>query len=419
MLIGFKVKTELPIIMLVLRPFEWFKQISDIVHGEQRTAQDSHDFNNGTTNLHVMFNDANETVCDDGNMYLNTDCILGFTPKGLDAEMLLDPLEEQLNLPPVFIKECNVFCIMVEIVCVICEGASKLWRIVDNASDSCWIIRFVSLTSEANSLVTEDVIFSFLKVNSTLNFISRMKLLSDDEECSRAIDFVKPCKVKVPSIKHIACKRLVCEPVHGVDIMYLSVGDSIEHRNLRNDINLRVDSYSRFGRSELRPSENGKAEINRCGVNRIESSMQFKIPGKAFRLSNSHHVKSKLFKDSIISDGVRFGKNLSVDKTFPKAEEERFVSMGDCNIRKLPEASASKQLSEHKNQQMVPMGKRPTSCTIVVLDRQAFEVPLRKELGYLRKNIVTRMHICSNFDLDAKVRISKVRQGFLNLYNCA
>ena len=107
MLIGFKVKTELPIIMLVLRPFEWFKQISDIVHGEQRTAQDSHDFNNGTTNLHVMFNGANETVCDDDNMYLNTDCILGFTPKGLDAEMLLDPLEEQLNLPPVFIKECN------------------------------------------------------------------------------------------------------------------------------------------------------------------------------------------------------------------------------------------------------------------------------------------------------------------------
>ena len=150
-----------------------------------------------------------------------------------------------------------------------------------------------------------------------------MKLLTNNEECFRAIDFIESCKVKVSSIKHIACKWFVCKPVHKIDIMYLSVGDSVEYGNLRDDINLRVDSYSRLCSSELRPSENGQAEINRCGVNRIESSMQL------------------------------------------------------------------------------------------------FKVPLRKELGYLRKNIVTRMHIYSNFDLDANVRISKVRQGFLNLCNCA
>ena len=419
MLIELKVKTELPIVVLLFRSFEWFKQVSDIIHGEQRTAQNSHDFHDGTTDLHVMFDDTNEAICDDGNMYLNTDSILAFTPKGLDAEMLLDPLEEQLNLPPIFIKERNILGFKIEIVGVVSEGAPKLWRVVNNASDSCWIIRFVPLASEAYGLVTEDVIFSFLKVNSALNLISRMKFLSNNKECSRAIDFIEPCKVKVPSIKHIACKRLICEPVHGVDIMYLSVGDSVEYRNLCDDVNLCVDSYSRFARSELSPSENGQAEINRRRVNRIESSVQFKLPGKAFRLGNSHHVKSKLFKDPIISDAVRFGKNLPVDKAFPKAEEKRFVSMCDCNICKFPETSTSKQLPEHKNQQMVPMGKRPASCAVVVLDRQAFEESLREELGYLRKNKVTRMHICSNFDLDAKVRISKVRQGFLNLCICA
>ena len=97
MLIELKVKTELHIIMLVLRSFEWLKQVSDIIHGEQRTAQNSHDFNNGTTNLHVMFDDTNEAICDDGNMYLNTNGILGLSPKGLDAKMLLDPLEELMR----------------------------------------------------------------------------------------------------------------------------------------------------------------------------------------------------------------------------------------------------------------------------------------------------------------------------------
>ena len=419
MLIELKVKTELPVVLLLFRSFEWFKQVSDIIQSQQRAAKDSHDFHDGTTDLHVMFDDTNEAICDDGNMYLNTDCILGFSPKSLDAEMLFDPFEKQFDLPPVFIKESNVFSFKIEVVCIVSEGSSKLWRVVNNAPDRCRIIRLIPLASEANCLVTEDIVFSFLKVNSALNLISRMKLLTKNEECFRAIDFIESCKVKVPSIKHIACKWFVCKPVHKIDIMYLSVGDSVEYGNLRDDINLRVDSYSRLCSSELRPSENGQAEINRCGVNRIESSMQFKLSGKAFGLSNSHHVKSKLFKDSIISDAVRFGKNLSIDRTFPKTKKERFVSMSNCNICKFPKASASKKLAEHKNQQMVPMGKRLTSCAVVVLDRQAFKVPLRKELGYLRKNIVTRMHTYSNFDLDANVRISKVRQGFLNLCNCA
>ena len=119
MLIEFKVKTELPIVLLLLHSFEWFKQISDIIHGEQRTTQDSHDFHDRTTDFHVMFDDANEAICDDGNMYLNTDSILRLSPKGLDAEMLLDPLEEQFNLPPVFIKECNVFSFKIEVVSLV------------------------------------------------------------------------------------------------------------------------------------------------------------------------------------------------------------------------------------------------------------------------------------------------------------
>ena len=99
MLIELKVKTELPVVLLFFRSFEWFKQISDIIHGEQRTAQNSHDFHDGTTNLHIMFDDANETICDDGNMYLNTDSIFGFSPKGLDTEMLFDPGQSLWSQP--------------------------------------------------------------------------------------------------------------------------------------------------------------------------------------------------------------------------------------------------------------------------------------------------------------------------------
>lgn len=67
--------------MYLLRSLEWFKQVSDIVRGKQRTAQNSHDFHDGTANLRVMFDDTNEAVCNNDNMYLEADCIHGFTPQ--------------------------------------------------------------------------------------------------------------------------------------------------------------------------------------------------------------------------------------------------------------------------------------------------------------------------------------------------
>ena len=39
-----------------------------------------------------------------------------------------------------------------------------------------------------------------------------------------------------------------------------------------------------------------------------------------------HHVKRKLFKDSIVSDGVRLRKDLPVDITFSKAEKNDFLA---------------------------------------------------------------------------------------------
>ncbi len=42
-----------------------------------------------------------------------------------------------------------------------------------------------------------------------------------------------------------------------------------------------------------------------------------------------------------------------------------------------------------------------------------------QETGYLSENVLPEMHIYTKFDLDAKVRISKVRQGFRNLLCCA
>ena len=419
MLIKFEVQVELPIIRLDDLLLERLEQVIDAVHGERRLAKDTHDFEYGPANLEVVLDDGNEAVGDDSHMYLYADCILGFSPETFDLEVLLDPFEKQLHLPPVFIEQGDVLGTEVEVVRIVDEASMKLWRIIDNSSDKTGIFLLILLFGEANGLVFEHIICSIENALTIDNLIYRLALLPDDKECSEYVDSIKSGEVKVASVKHVARQWLVCKPVHRVDVVHLGIGDSVENRNLRDDINLSMDSDARLCASELCPSEYRHTEINSRRVDGIESSMQLELLRDAPILGNRHHVESKLLKDAMVSEHVGLRKHLSVDRLVAKAEVFGLLTMCDCNICEFPEASAAHELAEHQNQQMVPMRHRPAFGPVVVLGEYSPELPLREELYYLCKNEYPRMHICSDFESDAKISISKPGQGIAGLKRCA
>ena len=403
MLIIFEVQIELPIIRLE-GLIERLEQVMDVIHGERRLTKDTHDFEDRPANLEVVLDNGNE---------------FRFSPETLDLEVLLDPFEEELHLPPIFIEQGNVLCAEVEVVRVVDEASMKPWRIIDNSSDNTGILLLILLLGEANGLVFEHVVCSIENTLAIDNLVSWFALLSDDKECPEYMDSVESGEVKVSSVKHIARQRLICEPVHRVDIVYLGVGDSIEHRNLRNDVNLSMDSDARLRASKLCPSEYGHAEVNGRGVNGIEPAVQFKLLSDASSLGHSHHVKSELLKDAMLSESIGLRQHLSVDRLVAKSEVFRLLGMGGCDICEFPKASAAHKLTEHQNQQMVPMRHRPALGPVVVLGEYSPELPLREKLYYLCKNECPYMHICSDFESDAKVSISKPGQGIGGLKRCA
>ena len=410
MLITFEVKIELPIIRLDSF-LERLEQVMDVVHGKRRLAKDTHDFEHRPANLKVVLNNGNEAVGNDGHVYLYSDCVFRFSPKALDLEVLLDPFEKQLHLPPVFIEQGNILRAEVEVVRVVDEASVKLRRIIDNSSDSTRILLLILLLGEADCLVFEYVVSSVKNALTIDNLICRLALLPDDEESPEYVDSVESCKVKVSSVKHITRQGFICEPVHRVDIMHFGSGDSVEHRNLRNDVNLGMDSDARLRASELCPSEHRHTEVNSCGVDGIESSMQLELFRDASGLGNRHHVESKFLKDTMVSESIGLRQHLPVDGLMSKSKVFRLPSMGDCNIREFPEASTTHQLTEHQNQQMVPVGHGPAFGSVARLGYDAIELPLWEKLSYLCKNVPSYMHICSDFESDTKVSISKPGQG--------
>lgn len=411
MLIKFEVKTELSVIRIFRLLLERLEQVKDAVRGECRLAKDAHDFDDRPANLEVVFDDSNEAVGDDGNVYLDTHCVLGLSPESFDLKMLLYPFEKQLHLPPILVKQGDVLGTKEEVVRVIDEAAVQFRSIIDDSPDSTRVLLLILLLGKADALVFEHVVRAIKDAFAIDNLICRLALLSDNVEGSKHMNLIETGEVKVASVKYIASKSLICEPVHRVDIMDFGVGNPIEYWNLRGDVNLCVDFNARLCASEFCPSEHRHTEINGRRVDGIEPTMQFKLLCDTLVLGNGYHMESKLLKNTVVSEKIGFLKHLSVDMFISKAEMLRLLTMGGCNICKLPESFVAHQQAEHQNQHMAPMRKRPSFGSVVVLGEDSPEIPLREKLGYLCKNVLSNMHICSDFESCAKVRISKPGQG--------
>ena len=122
---------------------------------------------------------------------------------------------------------------------------------------------------------------------------------------------------------------------------------------------------------------------------------------------------------TIISEHVGFGQNLSVDRSGTESKMFIFLSMCSSNVCELPKTFTTIKLAEHKNQHVTPMRHRPASRPIVIFGEDSSELFLRKKQGYLCENKFSYMHICSDFESGAKIRISKPGHKFSTQNLCA
>lgn len=409
MLIRSEVEIQLAVVFLAVIPLTRLEEVTDVVRGESRLAKDAHDLKHRPAHLEVMLDDGNEAVGDDGDMYLYADSVLRLSPEPLDLEVLLDPLEEKFHLPPIFIKEGNVLCTEIEVVRVVDETAVQLFYVVDNPSESARVLSHVLLLCKADALVFEHIVSTVKHVLAIDNLVCRLPLLPEYEESTECVNCVETGKVEISPVKHIAGQRFVSEPVHGVDVMDLGIGDAVKHGNLRNDVDLRVNLDARLCAAEFRPFEHGQAEVDGGRVDGVEPAVQLKLSRNPLGLGKRYHVEGKLLKDSVVSEVVGLGKHLLCNGQEAKAEVEGLFTMGNCDVCKFTETAAAHELAEHQHEHLVPMRHRPVSCSVAVLGDDALEPPLWEKFCDLCEHILSYMHICSVLKTDAKIHISVLK----------
>jgi hypothetical protein len=418
MLIQLEVQMQLAIIMIIGVISHSGQEFLNVVFDQQGVAKDTHDLNNRPVQFEFVFNNGDQAVRDDGHMYLYPDSILRFSPKRFDTEMLLDPFEKQFDLPSVAVEKGNFFCFEVEVVGVIGESPSKVRGIEYDASERNRVVSVISLASEPNRLIPQDIVVPIKHIISLGDFIIRMGLLPYDEESPSLLNCVESGEIKVSPVKYIAGVPFVYEPVHGLGVMHIRIADSVKDRYFGDNINLGMNLDARLCAPKLCPSIDRHAQVDGSGINGIKPSVEFKFFGDTFGLGNRNNVKGKLLKDSRVSEAVCFGKNASIDGNLSKPQVKRSFSMGNSNICEFSETMAAYELAVHNDQHVAPVGWCHPGCPVLVLYYQSFEVTFWEKLYNLRENIFATVHNCSNLCLNTKEQNSKGRQVFKTSTYC-
>ena len=388
------------------------EEFLQVVFDQQGAPEYAQYLSHGPSKLEVMLDDSNEAVCDDGDMNLYPDSILGITPERFDLEMLLDPFEEKFHLPAVAVKQGNVLACEIEVVGVVGERLPKVGSVVDNSSDFSWVIPPVSITCETDCLVKQNIVFSIDGLVSVDNLEFWMPLLADDEKCPAEMYGEKPGEVEISPVKYVHSIGFIPNTVHEFGVMHVGIGDAIEYGYLCGDVNLGVDFDTRLCATETCPTEDRHTEVNCCGIDSVEASVKFKLFGDTTLLGKRHHIESEFLEDSRLTEHIGFRESVPDNGCRTKSEIERPFSMSSCYICKFPETSAAYELPEHEHEQVVPMGETPSLGSVRVLRDNPPELPLWQVHCDLSKNVTSCMHNRSDFDSDHNIRISKVGHKF-------
>ena len=88
----------------------------------------------------LLLRDDKQQVVTNGYPYLRVNSIAGCAVKGLDMQVLLDPLEEDLNLPSFSVQLCNGDCVNREVVREEAIGLSVSKVLIYNKPKIVWVL---------------------------------------------------------------------------------------------------------------------------------------------------------------------------------------------------------------------------------------------------------------------------------------
>ena len=304
-----------------------------------------------------LIENSHHQVCTDSDPDLGLYGVFAQAIKGFDAKVLLDPLEEELDLPAGFVYLRDHNGVDLEVV-----------GYEDQAFPCCCIQKAYS----AQVAPVEAFCFRSVETNRLIgsqsnglvyrarfaNVVTHVDLRPGYEERQSGMNPIESSKIDVSTIHYIECSRVEDDPIQGIDVVNLSLGDRDECRDGSVQVDHGVELDSGFSLSKPSPRKEAHAQVYR---GRNDSVYDFVY----FRYVSISSVQLASFANKDLSE-------IEIDMPVPRlvgvgeigsshqpsyAHSVKQIGLGSKTCFDIAQALPVGELSESHAKELVPCGE--------------------------------------------------------------
>ena len=194
--------------------------------------------------------------------------------EGLDSQVLLDPFEEQFDLPSAFVEIGDGLCREGEVVGQEHQALVGFRIEVTDSSESRWVVLPGIEVCGDNGLIALHSA-GFVDVPGIKSGKPEVVLGPDDKESCRLVDHMQTGKIEIATVEDIDGAGFDSNLIEDVDLVDLSVGNDDYCGNTAPQIQKGMKLDSSLALSKDGPGEKRQTQIDGGGIQGIYCLSQF------------------------------------------------------------------------------------------------------------------------------------------------
>ncbi len=335
------------------------------------------------------------------NQHVSADCypnlrlhrVLAGAVEHFDAQMLLDPFEEQLHLPALAIQVGNQCGLENEVVRQ--KNDAFACFVLDNdTAQQCRIVLAGVKQGQHTCLVAHDIRGDLVHWVGISAHELCIALGASNKEGVGLMNHKQTLEIQVATIQQIERARLDGQLVQGVDLVGLAVGNMDESGDIASQIQQSVQTHSRLGLSERRPRKHRQTQIDGGCVEGVNGRIQIdsqRLAGVQ-RTGNANQVLRQVGIDLPRTRGVCIGQRIARNRLATKPHVVQPHGLGtqiDLDVSKrLPIG----QLGECHSKELIQAGEVVNFVIAPMLGYAAAKGAQGQVCHELRKHEFALMH---------------------------
>ena len=346
--------------------------------------------------MKLLLHDGDKHIGGDGGPHLRLHRVLAGTQKLFDTQVLLDPLEEQFDLPALLVQRADRQRRKRGVVGQENQPVARVRILEANAPQMLRIISRGIEAIERNALIAD---------HATIAFAGRgvhparveVRLRTGDEERASLMQHVQPREVHISAIHHVEGTRLEREQVQHIHVVQLAIADIEERRNTAAQVQQGVQLDGRFGRAKRRPVKQTQAQIDGARIERVDGVVQLDTERVAcVELAGAADQHGgQIEPDAPVARLVGIGQRGAFDRR-AKSHRVEFGGVGGQADLDVAQALAPGELREGHRTKLLGARQRAHTRVASIPMHDAREARPRYELHDLSEQRLANIHMNSS-----------------------